>query len=1174
MKKSHAYRWGPLAPPLAKLLRVMKLTGVFMFVGILTVSAEGFSQDARVSLSLREVKLAKFFKAIEKETNYRFAFSNDILPSGQTVTVNVKRAPVSEVLNQVLEPTRLKYRFADESGIIIISEKTGDGATEHAPLILFQQVTGKVTDDKGNGLAGVTVFVKGTSRRTLTRENGSFAIEAKPGETIEFSMVGYNSSSVKMANQTSLAISLVQNTSNLSDVVVVGYAVQKKVTVTGAVASVKGADLEKSPTVNLSNSLVGRLPGVIAINRSGEPGYDGSTIQIRGTNTIGNSSALIVIDGVPDRTGGLERINPADIESVSILKDASAAIYGVRGANGVILITTKRGKSGKPQILYDFNQGWSQPTRIPKMSNAPEYAEINNELLMFSKIPSDQWSAAWPALKQTGKYTRSDNNVTVTAPYQPSDIQKYADGSDPWGHPNTDWFKGALKTWSGQTRHNLQISGGSENFKFLTSLGYQDQDAYYKNSATGYRQYDLRINLDAKVNKYINTTLGIIAREEYRFFPTQSAGSVFRMLMRGKPTEQEIWPNGLPGPDIENGQNPVVITTNQTGYDRDTRDYFQTNGKVEITNPWVDGLKLSLIGSADKYTYRGKRWETPWYLYFWDKVSYQADGKTPLLTKSVRSTFTDPRLTQRDESQLNINLTAMLNYDRKIADKHTIGVMAAVTKETVSDDNFSAFRRYFISSAIDQMFAGGTDQQNADGSGYNRARLSYFGRVSYNYEEKYLLEFVWRNDGSYIFPKEKRFGFFPGVLAGWNISNENFFRRHVPFINYLKLRGSYGQMGSDQVYYNGALQEYAFASLYNLGTQVINNQVLKTLSEIVVPNSQFTWEIGNNANIGLEGTTLNGKLSFELDYFYNKRSNMLIHAGSVPGSSGISGLLPPINAGKMENKGFEFKIGYNGQAGDLKYTIGVNGGYAKNKILYWDETPGIPDYQRSTGHSYGTSGPNFLAYIYDGVFKDAKDIAANTIDYSALTPQLRPGDMKIKNISGTGKINANDRVRLDQNRDPVFSGGVTMGLQYKNFDLSILFQGAAGGLLFIGTESGDIGNYLQYSYDHRWSVDHPSSVDPRLANRGDTYYTGGGASTNTYFLRNSDYIRLKNVELGYNLGPVALKKTGISALRVYVNGLNLATWDKMKIWDPESTSGNGQYYPQSRIINGGVRVTF
>lgn len=1054
-----------------------------------------------------------------------------------------------------------------------------------------QRVTGVIKDDKGAPAANVSVTVKGSTTGATTDAGGSFALDVPNQQAIlVISYIGFQTQEISVGSRKAFDVSLVPGNAQLDAVIVVGYGTQKKVTVTGAVASVKGADLEKSPNVNLSNSLAGRLPGITAIQSSGEPGADGSTLRIRGTNTLGNSSALIVIDGVPDRAGGLERLNPADIESMSVLKDAAAAIYGARAANGVILITTKQGKSGKPVITYDFSRGWAQPTRIPKLADAVEYTALLNEQTLFSSVPASQWSAAWDAFKKTGTYTRTDNGVKVNAPFQPADIQKFADDSDPWGHPTTDWFKDALKTWSPQERHNLQISGGSEAVKFLASAGYQNQDAFYKNAATGYKQYDMRINLDAKVNKYISANLGIAAREEYRFFPTQSAGSIFRMLMRGKPTEPELWPNGLPGPDIENGQNPVVITTNATGYDRDKRDYFQTNGKIDISNPWIEGLKISLSGAADKLIRNTKRFETPWYLYFWDKTTYESDGKTPKLTKSVRSTFTDPRLTQGSENELRINLTGLISYDHKFGDSHTLNLLAGVTKETRDGENFNAFRRYFISPAVDQLLAGGSLEQNAGNmvpspAGPNpiaifgkQARLSYFGRVAYNYQEKYLAEFLWRDDGSYIFPENKRFGFFPGVLLGWNVSKEKFFEDNVKFINYLKLRGSYGQMGNDLVYFNNFLQQYAYLSTYSLsGTQVINGTVQRALSEVRVPNLDFTWEVANNADIGLEGSILDSRVSFELDYFYNKRTQILIQKqGSTPQSSGISTLLPPVNLGRVDNRGYEFRVGYVGRAGDITFNVGVNGGYAKNKVVFWDEAPGTKPWQLATGHSVGSNGYNFLAYVYDGVFRDEKEIAANKINYSAATGSLLPGDMKFKDIDGNDTINSFDQIRLDKNRDPTFTYGVTGSVQYKNFDLSVLFQGATGGLLLANVyETGDFGNYLQYSNDHRWSVENPSSVDPRLANRGNTYYTNNGQNfgANTYFLRPSNYFRLKNIEIGYNLGDIG-KRVGISRFRIFANALNLVTWDKMKIWDPESTSSSGQYYPQSRILNVGFRITF
>jgi TonB-linked SusC/RagA family outer membrane protein len=993
--------------------------------------------------------------------------------------------------------------------------------------------------------------------------------------TLVFSFIGYTSQEIALGGQTNLTVTLIQDVQSLQEVIVVGYGEQKKITVTGSVVAVNGADLVKSPAVDLSNSFAGRLAGVVAVQTSGEPGNDQSTIRIRGVNTMGNTSPLVVIDGIPDRDGGLNRLAPQDIENISVLKDASSAIYGSRAANGVILVTTKRGKTGTPQVSYDFNQGWSQPTRIPKMSSAPEYAAIMNEIPIYKVIPSNEWDAAWTGIQESGKYT-STGGTTVNANYSPNDVALFKDGSDPWGHPNTDWFDDAFKKWAPQSRHNLQVSGGNESVKYLASIGYVHQDAYYKNSATFYNQYNFRVNLDAKINKYINTSFGLMAREEDRNYPTQSAGSIFRMLMRGRPTEPEVWPNGLPGPDIENGQNPYVITTNATGYDRTPKDFLQSNARVDITNPWIEGLKLTLMGAADKTIERRKMFETPWYLYTWDKVSYEADGVTPKLTKALRSTFTDARLTETSGSVLNTNLTALLSYEKTFGE-HVLGVMVGSTRETFKGDRITAYRRDYISTALDQPFFGGPTQLITGGDDtrytYNRARLGYYGRVTYNYKEKYLAEFVWRYDGSSFFPPSDRYGFFPGVLVGWNISNEDFFANAMPAFNFLKLRASYGQMGGDQIYAPNTdiLMEYAYLSLYSPDSYPINNAVATTLLEGTAPNPNYTWEVSNNANVGLEGIMFDNRFDFTVEYFHNRRNQMLIYKqGSTPESTGLAGRLPPVNAGKMENKGFEFTLGYNGQSGNFGYRIGVNAGYNKNKVIYMDEVTSAPAYQWQTGHQLNA----YLAYKSDGAFLSQAEIDQEDLDYSAVTSKLLPGDMKFQDVNNDGKINADDKVRLDKSDTPNFNYGITMNFTFMNFDLAILFQGAAGALLPFGTESGDIGNYLKYSYDHRWTIDNPSSTDPRLAIRNDTYYTGGEYSRNTYYLYSKNYLRLKNIELGYNVPAAVVGKVGLSALRIYVNGLNLVTWDKYKIFDPETTSGSGQYYPQSRIINTGIRLTF
>ncbi|WP_353721761.1 TonB-dependent receptor [Dyadobacter sp. 676] len=932
------------------------------------------------------------------------------------------------------------------------------------------------------------------------------------------------------------------------------------------------------------------MPGISAVQSSGEPGYDGSAIRIRGTNSLGNSNALIVVDGVPNRSGGLDRINPADIESISVLKDAAAAIYGSRAGNGVILITTKRGKSGKPQISYDMNLGVSQPTRTPEMSNAAEYATIRNELQIYDNLPVGEWQGALQGFNTTGSYKRLDNGNTINAVFNPDDMQKFRDGSDPYLHPNTDWYGSVIRKWAPQQRHNIQLTGGSENIKYLASIGHINQDGYYVNSATGYKQYDMRVNLDTKINKYITANLGVTLREEFRHFPSggNSAGAIFRMLMRGKPTEIAIWPDGRPGPDIENGQNPAVITTNTTGYNNDRRDYIQTNGGLEIQIPGVPGLKVNTMAAIDKQMRRVKNFETPWTLYFWDKKTYEADGKTPFLTGTVRSTFKDPRLTETSAQELSIQLTGQASYEKSI-DGHNFNLMAGIQREKVDADGFFAFRRYYISPVVDQLFAGGTPEQNIGNSGsislngqtinntdlYKRARLSYYGRAGYNFKEKYLAEFLWRVDGSYVFPKDGRFGFFPGISAGWRISEEGFWKNSISrYVNNVKLRASWGQMGAEP-YFLGTetLAEYQYLSTMGFGTYIINDQVAKTLLETRVANPTFTWEVANNSNFGIEGTLFNDKLAFEFDYFVNNRSKILIpKAGSTPSSAGIDGKLPPQNLGKLQNKGWEFKVSYDGNAGDFTYSVSVNGGYAKNKIKYWDETPGAPSYQRSTGMPYGS----FLVYQFDGAFRSQEEIDANKIDYGPITGNLRPGDMKFKDVNGDGKISADDRIRSEKVQRPWFTGGASINLGYKQFDLSMLFQGTLGGLQIVGlTESGDIGNYLKYDFDHRWTIDNPTDKYPRLTNRSNRYYTNTNqAGINNYFLKSNNYLRLKNIEIGYNLPAEIGSKIGLSNLRIYLNGLNLLTFDKIKVWDPEATTNSGQYYPQSRVVSAGVRLAF
>ncbi|GHB60141.1 SusC/RagA family TonB-linked outer membrane protein [Persicitalea jodogahamensis] len=1036
-------------------------------------------------------------------------------------------------------------------------------------------VTGKVNDEAGTGIPGVNVVVKSSTRGTTTDAEGNFTINA-PGanSTLILSSIGFTTQEIALNGRTNLTVQLATDTKSLNEVVVVGYGTQKKETVTGSVVSVKGDELVKSPAVNLANSLAGRLPGVTVVNRSGEPGADGATIRIRGANTLGNNSALIVIDGIPNRSGGLDRINPNDIESISVLKDAAAAIYGSRAANGVILITTKRGKTGKPSLSYSFNQGFANPTVIPERADAATYTGMLNDLDIYG-LPVAEWAAANEAYKTTGSYTRPDGTVRK-APFTPEDMEKYRDGSDPWGHPDTDWFGATFKNNSPQSRHNVQLTGGTESLKYLASLGYQNQDGYYINSATGYKQYDIRINLDATINKYVKVNMGILGRREARSYPTRSAGAIFRMLNRGKPQEPAYWPDGRPGPDIENGENPVVITTDLSGYDKNNQDYVQTNGSLEIKIPGVEGLKFTGTAAIDTRSLLRKTWQIPWTLYQRGS-GFEADGTTPVLVPAVRGPA-EPNLRLENSNQLNILLGGVASYD-KVIGNHTFNVLAGMNRETISGDNFNAYRRFFISPALDQLFAGGDLQKDNGGGAFNTARINYFGRVGYNYKEKYIAEFLWRYDGSDIFPPATRYGFFPGIMLGWVVSEEGFWKNNVPAVNFFKIRGSVGQLGNDQVYIPNTttLATYQYLSTYGFRSYIIGGNETKTLFEARVPNPNITWEVATNSNIGIDAQLFNGKVTVELDAFSNHRTNILyFRNASVPESTGLN--LPSENIGEVKNRGWEFNIGYRNAIKDFKYNVGINGGYAQNKIIFWDEAPGAPDWQRSTGKPINTG----VFYQYDGVFKDQAEIAENTLDYSAIVNQLRPGDMKYKDIGGRdqngnfvfgpdGKINADDRIREKFTNLPLFQGGINLGAQYKNFDLTVLFQGAAGAKQYVSTgESGNIGNFLQEVADNRWTIDNPSSVHPRIANRSDQYYSNG----NTYWLQSTDYIRLKNMEIGYSLPSEIISKVGLSQFRLYFNGLNLLTFSKMKAYDPEAANDTGYYYPQQKVVNFGLTATF
>ncbi len=993
--------------------------------------------------------------------------------------------------------------------------------------VYSQNVTlrGTVKDANNLPLIGVNVVEKGTTNGTVTDINGNYTLSAPSGATIVFSYIGYNSQEIVWDGQSILNVVLEEDQQLLEEVVVVGYGTQKKATITGAISSTSGQELMKAPTVNFSNSFAGKLPGLTVVTRNGEPGSDNSTFRIRGSNTLGDNNPLIVVDGIANRD--MNRLNAADIESVTVLKDASAAIYGAQAANGVILITTKRGLDGKPRITVNLNQGWSMPTVLPEMADAATYAQMVNEINYYDGNPPR---------------------------YSDDDIQKYRDGSDPWRYPNTDWYAETMKSSALQQYANVELRGGSEWLKYFVSVGANFQDGIYKNSATKYNQVNFRSNLDGKITDNINLSFDISGRQENRNYPTRSASSIFSMLMRGYPNTHAYWPNGLNGPDVALGNNPVVITTNQSGYDKRINYVFESVAKLNISIPWIEGLTFTSNVSFDKNILNRKLWEIPWTLYSWDGQSVD-DSNIPILDP-VKKGFESPQLTQRMEDAKRVTINGLLNYEKNITENHRLNILVGSERISGEDMEFWAFRKHFVSTAIDQLFAGGELEKDNNGEASLNARLNYFGRMNYDFLRKYLIEFVWRYDGSYIFPKDKRFGFFPGISLGWIVSDETFWKNNLASINHFKFRASWGQTGNDRI------DEYQYLSSYGFGDlNYVFGDEEKTLTELRIPNSNVTWEVANQFNIGFDGMLLNNKLSLSADYFYNFRSNILWERNaSVPESTGLT--LPKENIGEVINKGFDFVASYEDKIGEFHYRASINGGYSKNHIKFWDETPGVPEYQKSTGRPMNAE----LNYVAIGIFKDQADI-----DSYPHWQGARPGDVKFKDVNEDGVIDGLDRVRADKTDLPTFVGGLNLNFSWKNFYSSLFFQWATGAERYRYYEmQGEAGNFLANDAKDRWTEDNPSTTKARTWNR---YFGYWREQRNTYWLESADYLRLKSLELGYNLSSVNfVKQMGVEDFRIYLSGFNLLTFTNMKDFDPESTESTS--YPLNRVYNIGLSITF
>jgi len=1007
-------------------------------------------------------------------------------------------------------------------------------------------IRGKVTDATNAPLPGVSVRIKNTSAGTSTDGKGNFQLSVTGTSGIlQFSAVGFATQEISIAGKTEINATLQSDDRALSEVLVVGYGTQKKETVTGSISQVKGADLMKSPQPNLSNSLAGRFSGVVINNRGGEPGYDGSNITIRGQATTGSNAVLVVVDGVPGQIGGLERLDPNDIESVSVLKDASAAIYGNRAANGVILVTTKKGKSGKPTISYSFNQGFSSPTRLPELADAATYAQIMNEI-NFDSNPGGGLNQA----------------------YTEDQLQKFRDGSDPLLYPNTDWASTVLKKSTTQSQHSLSVNGGTDDVKYYLSLGTISQDGLYKNGVAGYKQYNFRSNIDANISKRLKVGLSLSGREENRKFPITGAGDIFRSLYRSKPIVSAYYPNGLPTTGIEN-LNPAVLVTDIGGTSNNPVQVLNAILRGSYQIPGIEGLSADGFFSVDKSNDFKKTFNKPYVLYSYSATTGQY---SPNITggNNNKATLIE---SQRRESLLTSNFK--LNYTRRFG-AHDINTFVGYEQSKNNIEYFDAQRFNYLSTQLPELSQGGTASTDFLNSGYssNYTRQSIISRLAYTYDDKYLFEGQLRRDGSSIFASGNQWGNFPSVSAGWRINKEKWFSESVKFFDELKLRASYGSLGNDNVnafqyYDNYTLIGNGFVAASPGGTANIQPGVALTK----LANPEITWEVSKKLDIGINAAFLK-HFTLEAIYFNQKRSSILTtRNASLPGSSGIvnpfptdppNPLVPSENIGKVNSEGFEGTLSYNHSGSAFNWGVSGNFTYAKSEIVFIDEAAGTLAYQRQTG------GPlnSYLLYNSIGIFRSQADL-----DAYPHVPGAKVGDLKYEDYNGDGVLNADDMTRAKYGNIPQITYGLNLNASYKNFDLSVLFAGQAQVSQYVLPESGSVGNFYSSWADNRFSPTNPNGTFPRVTERASNAISGG-QYRNNFWLNNAAFLRLKNVELAYNLKGDFLSKFKISGVRVFASAFNLFTITKVKDYDPEGTSESGQFYPQQRIINLGANVKF
>lgn len=1099
----------------------------------LSMSVSTFGQSQVIHLTQNKATVSSIIKAIEKQTQMSVDFSQNTLNLNKTVNLKSKSLSLGEIMNLILSGNRdLSYKIVDRHIIIVKGESRGVRSTQTMQQGYGKhKITGCVLDNNGEPIIGASVVEQGTKNGTVTDIDGNFVLNcSKENATLDISYIGFLSQQVKARSGATANVTMKENAQSLEELVVVGYGSQKKVNVIGSIATVDSKSLEARSASDVSNMLTGQMSGVTITQTSGNPGQDGGTIRVRGVGSFGATpSPLVLVDGMP---GSLSDITPDEIENISVLKDASsAAIYGSRAANGVVLVTTKRGKEGRTKVSYNGSVGFSKAAELPEMAHSYDYAKFYNI-------------------------------AAGTETYTPEDIQKYKDGSDPDNYADENYLDKLFGGHSFLTKHTLNVNGGNDRIQYMATVGYLRHDGLLENNY--YNKYNARLNLNAKLTNDLSMGIRLNGMASDRHEPstpgsldTGGYAGIMLAALRYPGLLPSYMSDGSNGVGLKGSGTPVAWAEKCASFYR--QDFDKFGGNIDLTYKPINGLTIKGIGGY-KYSLQHVRH----YRSEFATADGRNNGPSSLTDDMYRTVYK--------------TFQATADYNTTIAKKHAIDVLVGYTWEDENQRSVGGYRQKFPSNDVPYLTAGGADGQTNFGGGYDWAIQSIFGRLTYNYDERYLFEATMRYDGSSRFPTDSKYGFFPSAALGWRVSEEKFWKDSsvAKWFTNLKIKASTGVLGNNNignypyqsVYTLGSNQNYVFGGVYTTGASI---------TTYVDPN--LKWEKTRTSDIGIETGFFQNRLTLNATYFYRKTTDVLYKPSAS--YSSIFGLsVSQVNTGAVENKGWEFEVGYRDKVGAFNYWVNGNFSIIKNKVL----TLGMGNVTQANG-MVGNGSNLFIGYpmqMYygyktDGVFLTDEEVG-EWYDQSAIAKGSKAGDIRYVDLDGDNKVTPKDMTYLGSSI-PKYNFGLSFGGDYKGFDFSVLLQGVAGvkGRLneWAGFAFFQEGNIQKWQMEECWNMNQTNHYPkyPRLE------IMSNAGSNNTllsdFWILNASFVKVRNIQFGYKLPKNIISKAGISSMRAYISLDNPFSFNSYrKGWDPENTNNRGSYYPVMSSYTFGLTLAF